>query len=44
MRSENALTGTDWERVGVTPEIETKTADALKAAAKDARNRIREQE
>jgi hypothetical protein len=44
MRSENALTGTDWEGVGVTPQIKVKADDALKTAIKDARKRIREKE
>jgi hypothetical protein len=31
-RAENPITGTNWEGVGVTPDVETPSADALKVA------------
>ena len=39
-RSENVVTGTDWEGVGVVPQIEVAADDALEAAVNDARQRI----
>jgi len=39
-RSENVVTGTDWEGVGVLPQIEVAADDALEAAVNDARQRI----
>jgi hypothetical protein len=41
LRSENVNTGTDWERVGVIPDIDVPPGDALKAAVEDALRRIR---
>ena len=35
-RSVSPMTGRDWEGVGVKPDIQTKTADALDVAYKDA--------
>jgi hypothetical protein len=39
-RSENVITGTNWEGVGVLPQIEVAADDALEAAVSDARQRI----
>jgi hypothetical protein len=41
-RSEHVHTGTDWEGVGVIPDIEVSAPDALDAAVRDAAQRIRE--
>ncbi|MBN1271536.1 MAG: S41 family peptidase [Candidatus Aminicenantes bacterium] len=38
-RSENAVTKTDWENVGVIPHIKVKASEALKAALEDAKKR-----
>ena len=38
-RSENVVTGTNWEGVGVIPQIEVAADEALEAAVKDARQR-----
>lgn len=40
-RSENVRTGTDWEGVGVIPQIAVPAEGALEAAVGDARQRIR---
>jgi hypothetical protein len=39
-RSENVNTGTDWEGVGVVPQIRVPAGDALDAAVSDARKRM----
>ena len=39
-RSENVNTGTDWEGVGVIPDIDVPAADALEAAVGEALQRI----
>lgn len=39
-RSESVVTGTDWEGVGVLPQIEVAADDALEAAVNDAMQRI----
>lgn len=39
-RSENIITGTDWERTGVIPQIEVRADRALKSAVKDALRQI----
>lgn len=41
LRSENVNTGTDWERVGVIPDIEVPAEDAKETAVNDALRRIR---
>jgi hypothetical protein len=40
LRSENVNTGTDWEGVGVLPDILVPAEDALEAAINDAKERI----
>jgi len=39
LRSENVVTGADWEGVGVTPQIKAAAEEALDAAVRDARKR-----
>jgi len=43
LRSEDSITGADWEGVGVIPQIKAKAGDALNAAIEDALQRNREQ-
>jgi hypothetical protein len=40
LRSENVMTGTDWEGVGVIPDVEVSDGDALATAVREALRRI----
>jgi hypothetical protein len=40
LRSENVQTKTDWERVGVIPDIDVPASDALETAIESARKRV----
>ena len=41
IRAINPITGTNWEGVGIAPDIAVSAADALRAAHLDALNKIR---